>query len=257
MLRTGTMIVATLALAGWTMSSSTMSSARAQDDELRALVAKATKAHGGKELLKKYQGAQVKYKGKVDSMGVMADVEGEIYVYPERMKNTIAVEVNGMNIKIQQGFDGKALWIDVMGMSQVIDDADKIKDMKENMYAEQVGNLVDLDNKEYRLGALGEMKIKDKDAVGIRVSKEGKRDVNLWFDKKTHLLVKHEFRGKDPFGQQGEVNNEKYFTGYKDVMGVQTPAHMEVHNDGKKIVELEITETRYHEKLDDSTFAKP
>src|SRR5688572_14011112 len=182
MLRTGTVIVACLAVAGWTMS------ARAQDDELRALVAKAVKAQGGKELLKKYQGAQVKYKGEVDSMGIMAKVEGEVYVFPDRMKNVIGVEVNGMNIKIQQGFDGKVLWIDVMGMAQEIKDDDKIKDMKENMYAEQVGNLWELDSKEYKLGSLGDMKIKGKDTIGVRVSKEGKRDVNLWFDKTTHLL---------------------------------------------------------------------
>lgn len=251
MLRTGTVIVAFLALAGWTMS------ARAQDHELRTLVAKAVKAHGGKELLKKYQHAQVKYKGEVDSMGVMAKVEGEVYASPDRMKNIIGVEVNGMNIKIQQGFDGKILWMDVMGMGQEIKDDDKIKDMKVNMYAEQVGNLWELDNKEYKLGSLGDMKIKGKDAVGVRVSKEGKRDVNLWFDKQSNLLIKHEYRGKDAFGQEGEVNNEKYFADYKAVMGIQTPGRMEVHKEGKKIVDLEITETRYHEKLDDSIFAKP
>lgn len=251
MLRTGTVIVASLALAGWTMS------ARAQDDDLRALVSKAVRAHGGKELLKKYQGAHAKYKGDVDSMGLMAKVEGEIYVFPDRIKNVIGVEVNGMNIKVQQGYDGKVMWMDVMGMTQEIKDDDKIKDMKENMYAEHVANLFVLDDKEFKLGALGEMKIKGKDAVGVRVSKVGKRDVNLWFDKKTNLLIKHEFRGRDPFGQQGEVNNEKYFSDYKAVMGIQTPGRMEVHNDGKKIVELEISETRYHEKLDDSIFAKP
>jgi len=251
MLRT-TLIVASLALAGWTLSS-----VRAQDDELRALVNKAMKAHGGKELLKKYQTTTAKYKGEVDAMGVMAKVEGEIFVAPERMKNVIAVEVNGMNIKIQQGFDGKVLWMDVMGMGQEFKDEDKIKDMKENMYAEHVGNLWDLDNKEFKLGSLGEMKIKGKEAVGVRVSKEGKRDVNLWFDKQSTLLVKHEYRGKDVFGQEGETNNEKYFADYKAVQGIQTPGRMEVHKEGKKIVELEITESRYHEKLDESTFAKP
>src|SRR5262245_18562032 len=131
MLRTGTVIVAFLvvaflALAGWTLSS-----ARAQDDELRAVVTKALKAHGGKELPKKYPATTAKYKGEVDTMGIMAKVEGEIFVAPERMKNVIGVEVNGMNIKIQQGYDGKVLWMDVMGMSQEFKDDDKIKEMKE------------------------------------------------------------------------------------------------------------------------------
>ena len=32
---------------------------------------------------------------------------------------------------------------------------------------------------------------------------------------------------------------------------------MEVHNDGKKAVELDVTEARYHDRLDDTYFAKP
>jgi len=107
--------------------------------------------------------------------------------------------------------------------------------------------------------ALGEMKIVGKDAVGIRVSKEGRRDVNLWLDKRTHLVIKCEHRGKDAFNPAGgEVNQEKYYDQYKVVQGVQTPHHLEVHNDGKKLVSMELMEARYHERLlDESVFAKP
>jgi hypothetical protein len=246
------LLVAGLAFLSWTLS------VRAQDDECLALVTKAMKAHGGKETLKKYLGAQVKYKGTVDAMGVTAKVEGEVFFnHPDRMKNVINVDVNNMQIQVQQGFDGKVLWLNVAGMNMEIKDKEAIDEMKESMYAEQVSGLVDLDNKEFKLSPLGEMKIMDKAAVGIRVSKEGKRDVNLWLDKTNHLLLKTEHRGKDPFGQMGEANEEKYFTGYKAVNGLQTPSRMEVHHDGKKFMELEITETRYHEKLDDTYFARP
>jgi len=230
----------------------------AQDDELRALVTQAIKAHGGKEALKKYQAAQAKYKGDVDVQGVQAKVEGEIFVsYAGRMKNVIEVEVNNMKIKIQQGYDGKALWMDIMGMVQEIKDKDAIAEMQEGMYAEQVANLVDLEDKAFKLSRVGEMKIMGKDAVGIRVSKEGKRDVNLWLDKASHMLLKSEHRGKDPFGQQPEANEEKYYKDYKPVMGIQTPHTMEVHRDGQKLIAMELSDMRYHEKLDDTYFTKP
>ncbi len=234
-------------------------SLRAQDDECRALVLQAMKAHGGKEALKKFAGAQAKYKGTVEVNGMSLNVEGEITVQNgERMKNVIKLDINNMKIEVQQGFDGKVLWLNVAGNTQEIKDKELIQEMKESMYSEQVANLADLDMKEYKLAALGEMKIKDKDAVGLRVSKEGKRDVNLWFDKKSHLLLKSEFRGKDPFGQMaGEVNQEKYFTEYKDVNGIQVPRRLEVQNDGKRLVDLEIVEATVHERLDDSYFARP
>lgn len=233
-------------------------SARAQDDQLWAQIDKSLKAHGGREFLKKHPAAQIKYKGEVDAMGATIKIEGEVWTTPERLKNVSDVEVNGMKLKVQQGYDGKTMWMDVMGMVQEFKDDDKLKEMKESMHAEQVANLVDLDKKNYKLNSLGEMKIKGKEAVGVRVAREGKRDVILWFDKGTNLLVKHEYRGTDPWGPQAaEANNEKYHLDYKAVDGIQVPGRIEVHQDGKKIVELEISDIRYHERLDDSMFAKP
>lgn len=252
MIRMGSVLLAGLALVGWSVS------ARAQSDDTRDLVLKAQKAHGGRAALTKYPGVQVKYKGDVDVNGVQAKVEGEVsYQFPERMKNVINVDVNGMKILVQQGYDGKALWLSVMGMNQEIKDKDLIAEMKEGLYSETVASLADIDDKDYKLSPLGEMKIKDVEAVGVRVSKKDKRDVNLWFDKKNHLLVKSESRGKDPFGQGAEANQEKYYSGYKAIMGIQTPNRMEVHNDGKKIVEMEISDMRYSEKLDDTHFQRP
>jgi outer membrane lipoprotein-sorting protein len=252
MLRTCCVLLAGLVLVAAPLS------ARAGDDESRALVIQAMKASGGKDLLKKYLGAHVKYKGTVDANNMNIKMEGEVFFnYPDRMKNVMALDINNMNITVQQGYDGKSLWINVMGQTKELTEKDMIAEMKESMYAEQVSSLVDLDNKEFKLSPLGEMKIMDKAAVGIRVSKEGKRDVNLWFDKKNHLVVKTEFRGKDPFGQMGEANQEKYFSNYKAVMGLQTPGRMEIHYDGKKMIEMEITEAQYHERLDDTHFQRP
>ena len=100
------------------------------------------------------------------------------------------------------------------------------------------------------------MKVNDKNSVGVRISKEGMRDVNLWFDKKSLHLLKYDFRGLDPMSMM-EVNQEKYLSGYKAIMGIQTPSHIEVHHDGKKTIDMDVTEMRYHEKLDDTHFARP
>lgn len=252
MLRTCSVLLAGLALAAWS------SFAQAQEDEARALVVKAMKAHGGKEALKKHLGSQAKYKGTVETMGMTIKVEGEIFHnVPDRMKNIISIDVNNMNLTIQQGYDGKALWMSVMGMLIEKKEKEDIDEMKEGMYCEQVTSLIDLDSKDFKLSPLGAMKIKDQDAVGVRVSKTGKRDVNLWFDKKSNLLIKSENRGKDPFGDTGEVNQEKYYSKYKAVQGVQLPQTLEVHNDGKKLVDLEITEMRLHERLDETYFTRP
>ena len=161
MFRTCTLLLAGLALAARPLS------VPAQEDETRAVVIDAMKAHGGKEALRKYLGSQAKYKGTVEAMGVTVKVEGEVFQnYPDRMKNIIKVEVNNMNFEIQQGYDGKVLWISTMGATKEIDDKELLAEMKESIHSERVTALVDLDSKEFKLSALGEMKIQGKDAVG-------------------------------------------------------------------------------------------
>jgi outer membrane lipoprotein-sorting protein len=251
MLRVGTLVLAGLALA---LGSSL---ARAQDDDNRALVVKAMKAHGGRELLKKYAAAEIKMTGTVKIMGADAKFKGDIaFQFPDKMRNSINVEINNMNIDVVQVFDGKNFYVNAAGKTIELNDEKFITEMKDSLYVERVSSLVDLDDKAYKLSALGEAKVSGKDAVGVRVSRDGKRDVNLYFDKNTSLLLKYEFRGRDPIGMM-EVTQEKILSDYKEVMGLQTPSKIVVLYDGNQAMELEVTSLRYAEMLDASLFAKP
>lgn len=246
----------TLVLAGLALALSPCL-ALAQDDENRTLILKAMKAHGGKELLKKYPCAEIKMTGHVKIMGIEAKFKGDLaFQFPDKMRNSIAVEINNMNIDVVQVFDGKTFHVNAAGKTIELKDEKFIDEMKEGIYVEKVSSLVDLDDKAYKLSALGEVKVGGKDAVGVRVSRDGKRDVNLFFDKNTSLLLKYEFRGRDPIGMM-EVTQEKLLSEYKDVMGIQTPMKIAVHYDGNPAMELEVTSIRYAEMLDESLFAKP
>jgi hypothetical protein len=114
-----------------------------------------------------------------------------------------------------------------------------------------------LTNKGFTLAILGEMKVGDKETVGLQVSYKDRRDVNLYFDKKTGLLVKSETRSKDVMGGNQEFTAETFFSDYKDQGGVQRPTELEMKRDGKDFAKMEITEYQGHDKLDASTFAKP
>lgn len=231
----------------------------AGNDETRALILQAMKVHGGKDVLKKYLGAQAKYKGTIEIGAISAKVDGEVFFqFPDRMKHVATIEIANSMIPLVQVFDGTKMWMSIAGVSVELKDQEAVAEIKERLHAEQVSNLVDLDRKEFSFAALGDMKIKDRDAVGVRVSKEGRRDVNLWIDKQTYRLLKSEFRGKEPPNFNGpELNQERYGSDYKDVMGILTPHRIEVEYDGKKAVAMDVAEMRYHERLDDATFARP
>src|SRR5207302_6498712 len=81
---------------------------------------------------------------------------------------------------------------------------EELGEEKEEMYARWVASLVPLKDKAFKLAALGEVKVGDSAAVGVRISHDGRRDVNLFFDKSSGLLVKQEHPVKDVKGGGGK-----------------------------------------------------
>lgn len=232
--------------------------AGAQETDLKAVLKKAIKAHGGEANLAKYKAATVKFKGKLEAMGQTLDITGDQSVlFPDKFRVAMAFQINGMNIETVQTFDGKTLWVTVLGKTMELKDEALIKEIKESYAVERAAGLVGLLGKEYELSAIGDVKVKDKDAIGIRVSKKGQRDLNLFFDKKSNLLIKTEFRARVAGGGDQEVTQEKYFFDHKDVNGMMSPRRMVMEHDGKQILDLDITETNALETLDPTLFNKP
>jgi hypothetical protein len=153
-------------------------------------------------------------------------------------------------------FNGKKLWVSAMGQTKEIDDEKILKAAREEMQAEGASSLSDYLKEPFELNSLGDVKVKGKAAIGIRISKKGQKDISMFFDKQTHLLVKTEMRTLDGMTGQ-EVTQEKFILGYQDKNGMKVAKRVEIQKDGKTFMDIEITESQAFEKLDDSVFAKP
>jgi len=71
--------------------------------------------------------------------------------------------------------------------------------------------LVPLTSKESKLTLLPEIKVDDKPAVGIRLSRKGKTDLNLYFDKDSGLLARIDWRTYHvTFSDWKEADGVKY-----------------------------------------------
>jgi hypothetical protein len=233
-------------------------SGQAQEgDESRALIEKAIKAQGGAAKLAAIKALQLKGKGKIFSPMEFAFTAEQSWQPPDKMKLVVDAELNGMTIQIINVFNGKKAWSSVMGKLQKFGDKE-IEEFQQQVHVEEVIKLVGLKGKGYKLSPVGEVKVGEQDAVGVQVTKKGFRDVNLYFDKKTHLLVKAEYRTVEPIGKQ-EVQQERFLSGYKELPGgLKMPSRMVLHNDSKKFMEVDITETTPMETpFEDSVFSKP
>src|SRR5439155_12408995 len=101
---------------------------------------------------------------------------------PDKFRSDITVEVAGSKFEVIQTVDGDKGWKSANG---TVDDFSKeeFAEVKEEIHAGRVGKLTPLKKKEYKLSALGEKKVGDRPALGVKVVHEGRRDINLYFDK--------------------------------------------------------------------------
>jgi RNA polymerase sigma factor (sigma-70 family) len=134
-------------------------------------------------------------------------------------------------------------------------DGDRLANQKRNLYLLVVPvTLVPLKEKAFQIKPAGEVKVDDKPAIGLNVTGPDGKDFNLFFDKKSSLLVKIEVR----MGSGGkEFTQETFFSDFRDFDGIKRATRLERRREGKKILEQEILEFRVLDKVAPETFAEP
>ncbi len=233
---------------------------RADDtDEARTLLTRAVKAHGGKETVAKYKAGQTKTKGKLQLPGVgeVEFTEQVAYMLPDRFKSTLEVTIAGQQVKVVTVVKGDKISIESGGMQVPITQNIK-KALGDALYKLKTTRLASLlEDKGCKLTVLKPITVEGKEASGVRVSSKGHKDISLYFDKKSDLLVKVESRTLN--AQSGkEITEERIILEYgkKSKEGIATPRKILVKHDGKKHMEVELVEVKYLEKLDDKEFTE-
>jgi hypothetical protein len=226
------------------------------DDDAKAIIARAIKAHGGEESRDKFQASQTRAKGKIEILGGLEFTQEASFMLPDKFKETVEMEVMNQKVRVVTAFNGTQAFIEANGQEVPVDD--KIKDaLKGATYAMKVARLGPLvKEKGFELSPLGDVKVDGKPAVGVRVSCKGQKDISLYFSKETGLLAKVEHRTVDPMSGN-EITEERIITEYAKTDGVPMPKRLTINHDGNKFMEVEILESKRLEKIDDSEFAKP
>ena len=216
--------------------------ARADDDkELKDIVAKAIKAHGGAENLAKQKATVFQAKGKFYGMGDGIDYTGTWSIHtPDAIRVEIDIQVNGQPFKFIQVFHKDKGWVQIGDNVEEMG-KDQLAITKDELHAHEIAGLVGLDGKDCKLSAVGEKKVNERPAIGVRVECKGYTDVTVYFDKENYHLVLMERRAKNAQSGQ-EFNGESYYDDYKKVDGVLMSYKQTIKRDGKLYVENEITE---------------
>lgn len=228
-------------------------------DDLKGIVQKAIKAHGGAKLLDKYVAYEQSFKGTIDLGGMKLEFTMKAWSQaPAQMKNEISFSMNNVNFTMTQSFDGKKGWRSFNGMVQDLPEEqvkEGINEMRVNYLS---GQLTPLLKDKYKLASFGDMKLDGKETTGIIVKEKGQSDFTLFFDKKTGLLAGVEYTAKDFNAGGEEVTQMLILSDYKkDKTGIMSPEGVHIKRDGKTFIKGKVTSTTFTEKLNKATFAKP
>jgi hypothetical protein len=225
-------------------------------DEARAVVEKAIKAHGGEDKLARLTTVRTRTKGTLVVNGTPATFTAQTWRrLPDRSKTVLELEINDAKLGIVVVHDGKKAWSSLEGQTEELKD-ERLAEQQARTHQYHVQGLLPLlKEKAYTLSPLGEIKVHDRPAVGVKAAARGQADIDLYFDKRNGLLVKTERRGLDL--NQKEVAVETYHGEYKDVEGLKQPMKVVTHHDGKLYMEADVTELTFEEAIEDAEFAKP
>jgi hypothetical protein len=228
--------------------------AGAQEPEPKALIQKSIAAQGGEKEVAQLQVAVKQLKGTIHTPDGDIAFSGEVaFEKTARQRITLDIEVAGQKINLITAITADGSWMKVN--DTVLDlDADKVAEAREQAHAAWAATLVPLLANDFKLAGRGEVKVGDRPAWGVIVSRAGHRDMTLYFDKETSLLVKIEQRIKDDSGV--EVTQESVFSDFEEKGLRQARKSTATRND-KPYLEAEITGYQLKDKLDDSLFKRP
>jgi hypothetical protein len=225
--------------------------------EALALIDKAIKAMGDPDQVAKLQVATWKVKGSAQEDGQQVDltIDG---TSQGLTKHRLEFEANagGAQQRILIVINGDNAWAQVNGMMRDVpkEVIPSVTNLFHTLRACQAPVL--LKDPVYTLAPLGEVKVGDRPALGLRASHKDFRDVELYFDKEKGHLLRCILRLPNmPNGQ--DVEWEVLFGDYKELNGIKHFTTATFSHDGKKVFTLEVTEVKSAGKLDESTFAKP
>lgn len=226
-----------------------------QEPSVSDIVNKAIVAHGGMEALSKARADKVRLKGTMFLQDKPVPFSGETsVVLPDRLRTVVRMNPGPQEIVMTQLVSGDKLGMFINGQPQVVTEG-LAATLRETLVMNQAMRLVSLlKDKTLEPTVAGTGMVNGRQARIIRVTPPGKREIKLWFDYETGLLVKTEH----PVGlNSNPMLQEEYYGDFREMGAFRRPAKMVTHRAGKKIMEAELVEVRYLDSIPENEFLAP
>jgi hypothetical protein len=229
----------------------------ADDEAARAVLEKALVALGGAEKLARLPARSGKSRGTLMVNDSRVPVTNEWSAQGiDQLRWSSEITNDGRTSSLVMVLDGDKGWISGSGQPASPFPRESLAAIRGAVAGLRLAeDPLPLRDKAYKLAPLGELKIEGRLAVGIKVSRKGQPDLDLFFDKKTGLPVQVETRLPE------DKDVEKPWTlllgEYRTRDGLPYATRLTIRREGKVVLEMERTEVKAREKFGGDTFAKP
>lgn len=228
----------------------------ADDAELRALIEKSIERSGGENQRSKTPAMTSKIKGSIVVTGATLPFTGEMAAQGgNQQRLTLSVTVDGQVYSYIRVLNREQGWQKIND-SDLDLSADQLTELKASVYATWVSSLLPLKDTAFQLAPFGEREIGGRKAVGVTVTREGRRSITLFFDKETSRLIRTETMVRDE-GTFQDVTEQTTFSNFKEFNGITYATKLSVSRNGAFHAEIDVEDYKPSEKLDETLFAKP
>jgi hypothetical protein len=232
--------------------------ARADDAaDAKAIVAKAVAARGDKPATP-HASATWKDAGKFVGMGITLPYTAEwSFQAPDKYRFDFVGTFGDSKISMVVVANGEKAW-EKQGAKTEEMTGDKLEQTRNEAYQLWVTSLTPLlTDKGFTLAVAKGKDVDTKPTAAVKVTRDKRPAVTLYFDAASGLLVKRETTSKDQFQKWKEVSDEAYFSDYKDTNGLKHFTKLKIVRDGKVTIEATLSDAKELEKLDAKLFEKP
>lgn len=242
--------------------------ARADDAAARSIIDDAIRAHGGEAALAKWPVRIVKTEGIFHgyektpvfffTCETTTHAANQIRTVLDGKINVPNGKPNPQQIRIVNALDHQRGWVRMAGddnQSTNEFSPAQLIEQQHNGYLAWISTLAPLKHPEFTLTDAGEEKDGNQTMIGVRVSSRGRRDVTLFFDKESKLLVKTMTRATAGTGVEGKVETNLRL--HKPFQGVQCPTMFATYYNGRSLISHWVRDCILAEKPAPGTFDKP
>ena len=221
--------------------------------EIRTIIERGIQAHGGEKQLEKLS---TPWRSKVKGTAGKLEITGEILQRsPTQSKISSVIHLGPIATEVVAVSNGDKSWRSLAGFTKEITGKD-LEEMQDGGYRHRVRNLLPLlRDPGLELSLLPGAMVSNQPAQGIRVNSKGHRDVDLYFDKTTGLVVKTESRVLTP--DKPPVVLEQILSNYHDFDGLKMATRFTKYENGKQTSVEEYVDFTFVDHIDEHEFEKP